>query len=80
MTMFQAQEEYDKEKINYEKSAFGALAKIKDVNSKNNFETLEKACNYIDAYHDYFQKGFNWLAEMTTRLPKHREQIQQVRR
>src|SRR5690554_5986738 len=51
---------------------------MKDCNKKKDFETMEKACEYFDAYADYFKKGEAWISEILPRLNKHRDQVQQV--
>lgn len=38
----QAQEEFDRQKLLYERSGFETIHKLKDVNQRNDFETMEK--------------------------------------
>eukprot|EP00027_Filamoeba_sp_ATCC50430_P018157 CAMPEP_0168569028 /NCGR_PEP_ID=MMETSP0413-20121227/15907_1 /TAXON_ID=136452 /ORGANISM="Filamoeba nolandi, Strain NC-AS-23-1" /LENGTH=622 /DNA_ID=CAMNT_0008601433 /DNA_START=86 /DNA_END=1954 /DNA_ORIENTATION=+ len=75
----QLEEESKKQEETYRAAGFLTLNSLRDVNKKNDFETLEKLCNMLDSYQDYFSKGLAWIQEMSPHLVKYKQHIEQSR-
>jgi hypothetical protein len=45
------------------------------VNHINEFESLDKCCDYLEAYYDFFTKGYEWMQDVMPRVHKYREYI-----
>jgi hypothetical protein len=53
----QVQEEHDSAKQNLDRAAYVTYNSLCDVNRKNEFTSLERGCDFFEAYRDFFQKG-----------------------
>jgi len=62
-----------------EKGQFDTLNKLNDVETINRFSSLEKACDFIEAYNDFFEKGFQYVQQLMPIVQKYRTVVQKSR-
>ena len=77
-TKQKAQEDLDKWKKAIEKSEFDTLNKLTDVTNINTYSSLERCCDYLEAYNDYFEKGHKYLSQLMPVIQKYRSTIIKV--
>ncbi|GAM23700.1 hypothetical protein SAMD00019534_068750 [Acytostelium subglobosum LB1] len=56
----------------FELIGMDTAAQLQDTNLIAEFETIEKLCDYLDAYHTFFQKGYRWVAQMIPDIYEYR--------
>ncbi|KAL6076864.1 Rho GTPase-activating protein 17 [Balamuthia mandrillaris] len=71
--------EYNTIRFRYERMREETAALMKDTVKKEEIDNLERLCNYVDAYNDYFQSGLQAMNQVMPQVTHYRQVIKKQR-
>eukprot|EP01111_Echinosteliopsis_oligospora_P011223 TRINITY_DN3649_c0_g1_i1.p1 TRINITY_DN3649_c0_g1~~TRINITY_DN3649_c0_g1_i1.p1 ORF type:complete len:686 (+),score=179.17 TRINITY_DN3649_c0_g1_i1:75-2132(+) len=68
----EAEEELEHMKQQFESVSLETNSTMRETADIAEYETVEKMCDYLEAYHVFFQNGFRWLNQMLPDIYEYR--------